>query len=109
MKKMIFAEILKQTRTEFILHSFRLLLFVFCLGMVTTAPAFGGSSYSSSWVNTSGSGSIWGCGVTEQSYTSGGHSSGVGTTISSPAGRTASYGTGHYLCPSRCVIAILIE
>ena len=64
----------------------------FCAAMVLLiffggSPAFSQSTYSDSWFNDSGAGSIESAGVTDGSYT---HSYVVDTTVSSPNGRGAS-------------------
>lgn len=66
---------------------------LFILSFITSLPAYGQtSSYSDSWFASASPGSDKGCGITQHNYSSYSHNAGVSVTITSPTGRTASYG-----------------
>jgi hypothetical protein len=95
--------------------SSRILALVVYIGILAALPAFAqqmGSKaiYSDAWVNTSGSGSVVGCGVTQDSYNSYGHTYWVETKLTSPKGRTTtatSYKTNSYSAYTRVEVSLL--
>lgn len=91
MREKNYAFFAKRSRTGLVMLRCRLFAGVTFLCLCAVPSALGGSSYSDAWVDSSGN-NLWGCGVTQQSYTGAGHSAGVSTTITSPNGRSASYG-----------------
>ena len=67
-----------------------LLLFVVVVSLCSASRASAQRiDYSDSWVvDTSTSTTLWGCGITDESYTNYGHEYTVTTTLTSPSGMT---------------------